>query len=268
MRITGRTGVYLLIGDPIGHAKTPELYNQEFALRGIDVVVVPMRVETGNLGRVVEMARSWENLVGIGVTIPHKEEMVDLVDDLTMPASLCGATNVVKRGRDGRLIGTQMDGPGFVRSLQGYRLDYPSTQVLLIGAGGTAKAIAFELAAQGVRNLVLENRTQERALALAKSVRSAYPECNVTVSGSRERDHDLIINATSVGMGSNDPLPLDPKVLHDGAIVADVIMSPAETALLREATRRGCPVHPGQRMLEAQFEATLRFLEIEEGFDS
>lgn len=265
MTISGRTLVYVLIGDPIGHARTPELYNAKFAERGIDAVVIPMHLPPDGLGDLPALARSWKNLAGIGVTIPHKEGMTSLVDELSDSARLCGATNVIRRAPDGRLVGTQMDGPGFVSSLKAAGFDPQGRRALLVGAGGTAKAIAFELAASGIQELTLTNRSVEKAEILAQRVREAYPACEVEATALPDGDYELIINATSVGMKETDPLPLDMSLIKPSAVVADVIMSPPETALLREARERGCVVHPGHLMLEAQFEATVQFLGLENG---
>jgi len=263
MTITGRTRMYALIGDPIGHAKTPELYNRKFAERGLDVVVVPVHVPPGGVADVATLARNWRNLVGIGVTIPHKEAMTAYVDELTEPARLCGATNVVRRDEDGTLIGTQMDGPGFVWSLRDNGIDVTDNRVLLVGAGGTAKALAFELAAARVASLVVTNRTMSKAEELAAKLRAAHPHRVVVAEEAPSGPFDLIVNATSVGMRDSDPLPVDAALLTPETTVADVIMSPPETALLRIARERGCVTHSGVRMLEAQFAATVDFLALE-----
>lgn len=263
MSISGRTGVYALIGDPIGHAKTPELYNRKFAERGLDIVVIPVHVPPGAVADFATLARSWRNLVGIGVTIPHKESMTAHVDALTDSARLCGATNVIHRDTDGTLTGTQMDGPGFVWSLRDNNIRVQGAAVLVVGAGGTAKAIAFELAASGATSMTIANRTAEKAEALADSIRSAYPDCAAEANSAPAGPFDLIVNATSVGMKESDPLPVDADLITEGTAVADVIMSPPETALLAEARRRGCVTHSGLRMLEAQFEATVKFLALE-----
>ncbi|MHA1159112.1 MAG: shikimate dehydrogenase family protein [Alphaproteobacteria bacterium] len=244
------------------HVRVPELYNAKFQERGFNVAVVPVQIRNTELPHLIEMARAWRNLVGIGVTIPHKEIMVGLVDELTSTASLCGATNVVRRDEDGRLVGTQMDGPGFVLSLRKAGIEPANRRALIIGAGGTAKAIACELAAQGPATLTITNRTVARAEALAERVSTAFPNCHVDASSAASGEFDLIVNATSLGMKDTDPLPVDPALLSSTVVVADVVMSPAETNLLREARRRGCQTHPGLLMLEAQFDATVDFLKL------
>jgi len=262
MTISGHTLVYALIGHPVDHVKTPELYNSKFAKLGIDAVVVPIDVSPQDLSGFVHFARGWKNLAGIGVTIPHKEAMANHVDSLTTSAQLCGATNVIRRNSDGTLLGTQMDGPGFVSALGDRLNDGRPKRALLAGAGGTAKAIAFELAASGLAELVLTNRTTERARALGDRVHAAYPNCTIEVTSNPTGHFDLIINATSVGMHESDVIPIDANLLVPTTIVADVIMSPPRTRLLHEAEKRGCVVYPGLRMLQAQFDATVEFLQL------
>lgn len=262
MTITGRSLVYALVADPVEHVRTPELYNELFRRRGLDVVVVPVHVAPGELAEAVTFFRSWRNLVGVGVTIPHKESMPGLVDELTPEATRCAASNVVRRDDDGRLVGTQMDGPGFGWSLSGAGHEVAGGRVLIAGAGGTARAIAFELADRGVRHLHLTNRTIRRAQDLAEDVRQAFPALTVEADARPSGEFDLIVNATSLGMREEDPLPIDRELLRPGTVVADVVMRPRETRLLSEAARRGCPTHHGIRMLEAQFEATVDFLRL------
>ena len=261
MTITGATRTYAHIGFPIGHVRTPALYNGLLEQRGIDVVVVPVEVDPEHLAELVPALRAWRTLVGIGVTIPHKESMLSLVDRLTPMAELCGATNVIRRDADGSLVGGQFDGYGLVGSLEeaGHRVS--SANVLLSGAGGTGRAVAFALAEAGAARITIVNRTRERAAGLAAEVRDAYPQCEVRAADGDVSGHiDIVVNTTSVGMRSEDPLPVDPRHLRPGSVVADAVMAPPRTALLALAEERGCVPHPGILMLQAQFESTLEFL--------
>ncbi len=260
MTITGKSLVYVLVADPVEHVRTPELYNSMFAERGLDVVVVPVHVRPEGLEEALRFFRSWCNLAGIGVTIPHKERMPKLVDELTPEATRCEASNVVRRDRDGRLVGTQMDGPGFAWSLFSAGHEVSERSALVVGAGGTARAIAFELADRGVRHLHLANRTIQRARHLADDLRRSFPELHVEAESEPAGRFDLIINATSLGMHPDDPLPMDRDLIHPGVLVADVVMRPQWTRLLTEAAARGCETHHGIRMLESQFDATVDFL--------
>lgn len=259
MEISGKTRVYAHIGHPMGHVRTPTLYNSLLAARGVDMVVVPVDVAPEDLADMARAFRGWRTLAGIGVTIPHKESMTHLVDELTPMARLCGATNVIRRDPDGRLIGGQFDGIGLTQSLldAGHRLE--GKRVLLSGGGGTARAVAFAFADSGVARLDITNRTREKAAAIVDGVREAYPDCDARLHDG-ELEHDFVVNTTSLGMKPGDALPVDPAVLRPGVVVADAVMAPPETELLRLAAERGCVPHPGLPMLRAQFERTLAFL--------
>lgn len=259
MTITGKTRVYAHIGFPIHHVRTPALYNGLLEERGIDLVVVPFEVASEGLASAVSGFRAWRSLAGVGVTIPHKETMTQLVDELTPMARLCGATNVIRREADGRLTGGQFDGIGLVQSLLSAGHDVAGARVLLSGAGGTARAVAFALADAGVGRLEIANRTREKAQAIAAEVRTAYPDRDAVLHEDGH-EFDLVINTTSLGMKADDALPVDPGVLRPGTVVADAVMAPPDTALLRLAAQRGCVPHPGLLMLRAQFEVTLEFL--------
>ena len=259
MTITGATRVYAHIGCPIGHVRTPALYNSLLAERGLDVVVVPVEVAPEQLESMAPAFRAWRSLVGLGVTIPHKESMTRLVDELTPMAQLCGATNVIRRDPDGRLVGGQFDGIGLVQSILDAGHKVAGTAVLLSGGGGTARAPAFALAAGGAARREITNRTRGEAAALAAEVRRAFPSCDAMLhDGARE--FDIVVNTTSLGMKPGDALPVDRAVLRPEVVVADAVMAPPETALLKLAAERGCQPHPGLLMLRAQFERTLAFL--------
>lgn len=259
MTITGKTRIYAHIGFPIDHTRTAALYNGLLDERGIDVAVVPFEVEPGTLSSTLPAFRAWRNLAGVGVTIPHKESMLGLVDELTDMAKLCGATNVIRRELDGRLVGGQFDGIGLVRSLISAGHQVAGARALLSGAGGTARPVAFALAEAGVSRLEIANRTRGKAEGIAAEVRAAYPSTQVVLHTSGD-EFDLVVNATSLGMRPDDALPVDPAVVRPGVVVADAVMAPPQTALLKLAVERGAIPHAGILMLRAQFEVTLEFL--------
>jgi shikimate dehydrogenase len=259
MTITGHTRTYAHIGHPISHVRTPALYNELLRQRDIDVVVVPIDVSPDDLATMISAFRGWKNLAGIGVTIPHKESMVSLVDELTPMAKLCGATNVIRREADGRLVGAQFDGIGLVRSLENSGHDIAGSRVLLSGAGGTARAVAFALADAGAATIEITNRTPDKAEKIAAEVRDAFPGCHAILH-SGEKDFNFVVNTTSLGMKPGDSLPVDPAVLNPGVVVADAVMAPPETELLKLAAQKGCVTRPGILMLQAQFDITIDFL--------
>lgn len=259
MTISGTTRIYAHIGFPISHTRTAALYNGLLDERGIDVQVVPFEVEPELLPGAVPAFRAWRNLVGVGVTIPHKEVMLGLVDEPTPMARLCGAVNVIRREPDGRLVGGQFDGIGLVRSLIDAGHPVAGSRVLLAGAGGTARPVAFALVESGVARLEIVNRTRAKAAAIVDEIRAAFPDREADVHAGGD-EFDIVVNTTSLGMHEGDALPVDPAVIRPGVVVADAVMAPPETALLKLAAERGAVAHPGIRMLRAQFEVTLDFL--------
>lgn len=249
-----------VIADPIDHLRTPDAMNMLFARREIAAVALPFHVSAGCLPRVVDAMRGIRNLKGAVITMPHKIEAARLCDELGEEAQKVGAVNAVSRLPDGRLRGENFDGLGMVAGLRSERIEPADHHVLLVGAGGAAAAIGFALAGAGVRSLTIENRSAEKAEALARSISAAYP--HIDIKGGRKDRHDqtLVINATSLGLRETDALPLDVASLPFEAIVAEVIMQPEETALLAAAHRRGLRVHAGRHMLTHQLELLTSFV--------
>lgn len=265
VRITGCTRFYAQLADPVAPVKLPEILQPVFDGRDLDVAVVPVHVAPDGLGEVVTALRRWQNLAGFGVTMPHKGAVLGLLDELTEPARVTGSVNLVRREAGGRLIGTNIDGSGFIAGMRGHGHCLRGRSVLLLGAGGAACAIAFALAAAGVARLAIANRTAARARSLADAVAARFPGLAVgTVPVVAVAvDHDIVINATSVGYGaSSGMLLVDPDTLCPGTVVADVIAEPAMTPLLVEARRRGLPAVPGLAMLDAQMGEILTFLRL------
>lgn len=252
MPITGHTTLFAILADPIAQVKTPERLNALWAEQGFDGAMVPMQVAADSLGTVVAGLRATRNLQGLVITLPHKRAMALLCDELTPAARAAGAVNLVHFRADGRLVGAMIDGIGFVGGLRNAGLDPAGRSAYIAGAGGASSAIAFALADAGISRLTIANRTAETARALADRVMAAFPSLPVNVGTRSPAGHDLVVNATSLGMKPDDALPLDIDLLDASQVVAEIIMQPAETALLKAAAARGCRVHPGAPMLAAQ----------------
>lgn len=252
--ISGTTRVYAIIADPIQHVKTPQTINRLFASRGEDRVMVPFHVNPADLPGVVAGLRGIQSLDGFIVTVPHKTAVVELCDSVSDAARLVGAVNVVRRTEAGLLHGDILDGAGFIAGLQQAGIDPRGKKVYLAGAGGAANAIAFSLAASGVLRLTIYNRTVAKARALVERIRAAYPALDLQVGNALPEDDELLINGTSLGLKEGDPLPFDISALNAAQTVAEIIMQPAITPLLRAAAQRGCRVHEGLPMLLCQIE--------------
>ena len=262
MHVSGRTTVYPIVGDPIAQVRTPALMNAHFERTGADGLVVPFRVTKGSLASVFGALREVDTVGGVIVTVPHKVAAFALCDDAEDHSRRSGTVNVVRFDADGRAVGAMFDGVGFLAGLAdaGHRI--VGRRVLLVGAGGAASAIAFAFAAAGVGELVIANRTADRAHALAERVRDAFPGVPVTVGRASATGHELVVNATSLGMRPDDALPLDLDGADGDTVVAEVVMNPDRTRLLRSAEALGCRTHGGRSMIDPQIRLMAEFLGI------
>lgn len=259
--ISGKTRLYGLFADPVDHLQTPAVLNGLLAQRGVDAVVLPLHVTAEHLATTVAGMRHLCNFAGYAVSIPHKPMAARLCDELLPNARACGVVNVIRVDPDGRWIGETLDGVGMVKALAAQRPLDATTKVLLVGAGGVGRAIAVALALAGVGSLVITNRTQAKAEALADTVRRAAPTC--AVEARRTVDpaaFDIVINATSLGLNGQGPLPVEISQVSGTALVAEVVMVPERTPLLQAAQTRGLAIVPGREMLTQQVEAAMDFL--------
>jgi shikimate dehydrogenase len=239
--------VAAVIGDPVSHSRSPALHNAAFAATGLNWVYVAFPVAAGQAGSAVAAMRTLR-LGGMSVTMPHKDAVAAAVDELSPAAAALGAVNCVRwSGR--RLVGENTDGAGFVRSLRDEAgFDPSGRRVVVLGAGGAARAVVWALAAAGAAQVAVVNRTAVRAEAAAALAGAA----GVVVPATAVSDADLVVNATSVGMSgaSEGPaLPCDAALLGPGQLVADLVYHPLRTALLDAAEARGATTLGGLGML-------------------
>lgn len=252
LEIRGRTRLMGVIGDPIAQAKTPKAINPIFAARGADIVCVPLHIPASSLAEAWPGLKAISNLVGFGVTLPHKQSVLDLCDSLDPVAARVGAVNVVRRERDGSLRGFQFDGRGFVRGLEANDVAITGRDVLLIGAGGAAVAIAFALIEAGAASITVFNRSWDKAEGLANTINADFGRRITQAGGPQPGAGALVVNATSLGLKATDALPLDPELLMPGMTFADVIAEPETTPLLAEAQSRGVVAVSGIHMINGQ----------------
>lgn len=250
--ITGKTRVFAILADPIYHVKTPQTMNAVFDAHGLDCVLVPFHVPPAGLPVLVEGLRKLQNFGGFIATVPHKPSMLDLCDEVTDAARHIGAVNCVRREEDGRLVGTMLDGIGFVEAMRLRGADVSRMKVFLVGAGGASSAIAFGLADAGVSHITISNRSVVRAVELASRLAAAYPSLSISTDDQDIEHHDLIVNGSTLGMQPSDAQPVDFTRIHERHLVADAIMEPAITPLLAAAQSKGATIFPGKPMLEAQ----------------
>lgn len=262
MKITGKTKLLALIGDPIVQARTPDLLNGLLAQQGLlgDYVVVPMQVSSNHLNDFVLGIRGMQNFAGAVITMPHKTAIVDLLDQLTPEAKLIGAVNVIKRQENGQLIGSILDGEGFVKGLMAVGHTIKNKTCFLNGSGGAASAIAFALAKYGCGSLVVHNRSHEKTIQLIGRLGQVHPEIILSTEVDHKTHFDMAINATSLGMKENDSLSISKNMISCSTLVAECVLAPEETLLLKTAKELGCKTHTGIAMLEAQLALMLEFM--------
>ncbi len=249
--ISAATKVVAVIGDPIAHSLSPVIHNAAFAATGIDWACVALPVPAGQ-GAQVGAALRTLGLEGLSVTMPHKQDVIAGLDELTPVAAALDSVNCVLR-RDGRLVGDNTDGAGFLAGLaEDTGLDPAGAHCVVLGAGGAARAVVLALAGAGAASVRVLNRTTsraEQAAALAGSVGSVGTEADVV-------DADLVVNATPVGMADTgaDPAatPVDPSLLRSGQVVAELVYHPAVTPLMVAARAAGARSTNGVSMLVHQ----------------
>lgn len=262
MKITGKTRIMFILADPVDHVMGTHVLNQRFATEGYDIAVSALQVAPDDLACVINGLRRCRNLIGFGVTIPHKINVMALLDRCTTRATFVGAVNFVRRDEVGTLTGDNLDGAGFVDGLAVSQIALRGQRVLQIGAGGAGRAVAFAIAEAGAAQLCIHNRTQTKAIELAAAVAAASSGCVTYAGGADPRGFDVVVNTTSAGMHEGDPLPVDTAGLSADTAVVEVIMQPEMTPLLTAAQARGCRIGLGRYMLEEQFKLVKQFLSL------
>jgi shikimate dehydrogenase len=241
-----------VIGDPVAHSKSPLIHNVMLKELGLDYVYLYQQVKRGETEAWVERARA-EGYAGFNATMPHKEALVPLMDVLDEDAGMYGSVNTVCI-RDEKLYGYNTDGRGFIAALADAGVSVAGKRVLLLGAGGAAKAVALKLARQGVKRVTVCNRTVSRAKELCKQNPAVLAPADFSANTLRRlaEESELLVNCSSLGMEGTGGQFGDFSFL-DGlpnrSAVCDLIYSPAETELLRGARLRGHQTMNGLGML-------------------
>lgn len=249
-----------VIGDPIGHSKSPQMHNPALQACGIDAQYVRVQVPIGRVKEAFQLFRD-HGFLGVNITIPHKFEALDAVDEVDPLARQLGAVNTLAI-RDGRLFGYNTDGPGFLRSVrEAFGGSVEGLRVLILGAGGGAgRAVAVQCALAGAR-LVLANRTLDKARQLQDEIRKLVPLAEVRTATPEPGSPflctaddavnvDLIVNATSLGMKAVDPPLLPPDCLRAEQMIFDMVYSAGDgTELIRAARTAGARHVDGKSLL-------------------
>jgi shikimate dehydrogenase len=242
--LSGHTRVVGVIGDPVTHSLSPTLHNAAFEALGLDWVYVAFPVPRGG-GAGAVAAVTALGLAGLNVTMPHKEDVAGACDELTDDAADLRSVNTVVALPGGRTLGDSTDGPGFLDALAVDAIDVAGRPVLVLGAGGAARAVVLALGRAGATVTVAARRPDaaEAAAVLAPGARA------IPIGAVDPSPYALVVNATPLGMSGGDALPVDPDALHSELVVVDLVYHPADTPLLTAARAKGALAVNGLGML-------------------
>lgn len=263
MRGTGKAEVFAMLAHPVGHAKSPGMFNELFERLALDSLMVPVTCAPERLDEFWAGMDAMSNLRGVIVSIPYKVPMLAKAETAHPRAARVGAANILRRLPSGGWEADNFDGYGFVMAMKNKGHAMAGKKALQVGAGGAGCSIAFCLAEEGVAELTIADIDPSRAKNLAEQVQKNFPDCRVTAGPPDPKGMDIAVNATPVGMHDGDPLPMQVEGLRPGMVVFDIIMEPAETRLLAEAKARGCHAEPGRPMMDCQMQAMADFLDAE-----
>lgn len=258
--ISGLTKTTCLIGNPTQHSLSPALHNFSYQYVGLDAVYLCFDVEENGLEQVINGFKNMHGFVGCNVTMPLKRSIIPYLDEITAAAELTNAVNVVQF-IDGKAIGHNSDGIGFMTNLHAHGINTENEEITLLGLGGAGSAILASAALDGVRRINLFTRGQGKSHKQAVEMAPLIIEktdCQITLNELEDEEKlqesinnsSILINATNVGMGKTSELsPIDTKLLRSGIVVADVIYFPKQTLLLKEAKSLGNTAINGLGML-------------------
>ncbi|MCL5061794.1 MAG: shikimate dehydrogenase [Nitrospirae bacterium] len=249
MNISGKTKVTGLFGYPVEHSLSPAMHNAAFEYLKLDYCYVTFSVRPDMLKDAVQAIRAL-GLKGVNVTVPHKENVIPFLDEISEEASFIGAVNTIKND-DGKLTGYNTDGRGFMQSLSDAGIDARDKKIIIVGAGGASRAIGYYLCKEA-SEVHLFDVDDKKADSLKEHLNKLKGNVSLADAKSvKNKDFfsgiDIIINATPLGLKMDDPMPVDISLIDKSHVVCDLIYK--ETPLLREASRIGCKTMDGLGML-------------------
>jgi len=257
MIINGQTQLIGIIGNPIHHTASPVMHNAMINKLNLNMIYIPFLVEPSGLPSVIETIRV-AHIRGVNVTIPFKEAVIPLLDELHQDAQSIGAVNTIIN-QNGRLIGYNTDGIGFIEALTMNGISVINKRIAIIGAGGAARAICFSLLQAGILSLAIINRTPERTTNLLNDLSKHHRQNDQIIGYSLDastkalQEADIVINTTPIGMEPNTDLPI-PQLdwVTSNHTICDIVYKPKMTRFLTEAQNRGAQVCEGLGMLVGQ----------------
>lgn len=255
-RISGHTRLYALIGSPVGHSGSPAMYNYTFDRLGIDAAYLAFDIPLEQLPQGIAAIRTF-HLGGFNITMPCKTAVCAYMDELSPAAKLIGACNTVVITDEGKMIGNNTDGIGFVSNLREHGIDVRGKKLVVLGAGGAATAISVQTALDGAAQISIFNRQDEfyaNGAHTVETLRTHVPDCAASLCDLADSaalaaavaECDILVNATKVGMKPlDDQTLIDPKLLRHDLVVTDTVYNPKETLLIQQAKAAGCKATVG-----------------------
>ncbi|MCC0648854.1 shikimate dehydrogenase [Clostridioides sp. ZZV15-6598] len=260
MEISGRTGLFALIGTPVGHSKSPIMYNYSFEKLDLDYRYLAFDITVDKVKNALSAIKTF-NIKGANVTMPCKTAVTEYMDELSPAARIIGACNTIVN-EDGKLIGHITDGVGYVRNLKENGVEVKGKKLTIMGAGGAATAIQVQCALDGAREISIFNAKDDfykRAEQTIENIKKEVPECIVNLYDLADTEKlyeevlssDILTNATLIGMKphDNETNIKDISVLRKELVVTDVVYNPKKTKMIEDAEANGCKAIGGLGML-------------------
>jgi shikimate dehydrogenase len=255
-KISGGTDIYLIPGDPITNVRAPRMFNRVFERCGLDAVMLPVQVRERDFAVWLKATFLARNVKGVIIAPPHKPQVVHLLDSCGLVARVARSVNIVRRTSEGQLEGDLFDGEGILGALDWFNIPYRGKHVLILGAGVSAAAIGVSLAqggtTQGAEFIAFYDPVPGKAIGLATELDGFFDANVVAVDSSDPAGYDLVVNASAVGLGNDDPLPCDVGRMEPHAALFDILLRNQPTPLVRAARSRGLHAQPGFEMLIQQ----------------
>ncbi|EGT3848543.1 shikimate dehydrogenase [Clostridioides difficile] len=260
MEISGRTGLFALIGTPVGHSKSPVMYNYSFKKLDLDYRYLAFDITVDKVKEALLAIKTF-NIKGANVTMPCKSAVTEYMDELSPAARIIGACNTIVND-NGRLVGHITDGVGYVRNLKENGVEVKGKKITIMGAGGAATAIQVQCALDGAREISIFNAKDDfykRAEQTVENIKKDVPECVVNLYDLEDTNKlyeeiessDILTNATLIGMKpyDNETNIKDTSVLRKDLVVTDVVYNPKKTKMIEDAEANGCKAIGGLGML-------------------
>ena len=260
MEISGRTGLFALIGTPVGHSKSPVMYNYSFKKLDLDYRYLAFDITVDKIKEALLAIKTF-NIKGDNVTMPCKSAVTEYMDELSPAARIIGACNTIVND-NGKLVGHITDGVGYVRNLKENGVEVKGKKITIMGAGGAATAIQVQCALDGAREISIFNPKDDfykRAEQTVENIKKDVPECVVNLYDLEDtnklyeeiKSSDILTNATLIGMKpyDNETNIKDTSVLRKDLVVTDVVYNPKKTKMIEDAEANGCKAIGGLGML-------------------